>query len=98
MSPLQALAKLREALTTADLSHADAREANQHLDDAANQLGAGQPDPTRVAGPLERLTKLLTRAGQLTQAGAALVTPLRVLATRLGAHGATLWHLVPAIA
>jgi hypothetical protein len=61
--------------------------------DAAMQ--ARQPDKSRVAQLLERLTRLLAAAGSLTAAGAAVIGPLQTLAGWLGALGAPILRLLP---
>jgi hypothetical protein len=54
-----------------------------------------QPDRLRAAASMERLTRTLSAAGALTTAGAALLTPLRELAGRLGPLGAHVLGMLP---
>lgn len=57
-------------------------------------VAAEQPDRPRLAGMLERLTRLLTSTGAFVTAGAALVTPLQALAVWLGTLGAPVLGLL----
>ena len=56
-----------------------------------------EPDRARIAPRLERLTRILLAAGSLASAGSALVGPLGTLAHWLGALGAPILGLLPAL-
>src|SRR6266568_905334 len=71
-------------------AHAEVAE----LDDA---LRSERPDRPRFARALERLTRLLAAAGSLASGGAALLAPLHALAGWLGALGAPILGLLPAL-
>jgi hypothetical protein len=82
-----AAADLRRALPAAALDRRDAGAARAAIDEVEAGLAGPQPDRPRVAGGLERLTRLLSAAGALAGAGATLVEPLRSLAGWLGELG-----------
>src|SRR5690242_2374616 len=73
----QAVRDLRRALAETTLDRRDGVAARRELDEIDAGLGAARPDRHRAAGALERLTWLLSSAGALATAGAALVEPLR---------------------
>lgn len=79
---------LREAVVAAPLGAGRAGLASCEIAEMDAALKSEQPDRSRVASALNRLTKLLSAGGALVQAGAALVAPLRNLAGWLGALGA----------
>lgn len=83
-------AELRRALPPAALD----RRARAAIDEVDAGLAGRQPDRPRVAAGLERLTRLLSAAGVLARAGAALIEPLRGLAGWLGALGAPVLALL----
>ena len=81
----QSLRELRAALAGQPLSPGEATAANAELDEIEEAVQAGpEPDRGRAARALERLTRLLSRAGSLAAAGASVIQPLRALATWLG--------------
>jgi hypothetical protein len=93
----RAVGDLRRAVTAAGLGEgtdADAHAEVAELDDA---LRSEQPDRPRFARALERLTRLLAAAGSLASGGAALLGPLHALAGWLGALGAPILGLLPAL-
>jgi hypothetical protein len=90
----RAVRDLRDALAGAALDDARAAEAGARVAEIDAAVHAPEPDKQRAAGPLKRLVKLLTDAGSLTTAGAALIGPLQTLASWLGAHGAAILGLL----
>jgi paraquat-inducible protein B len=94
----QALDSLRQAVAGAGLDEATAGQARAHLAELDTTARAAQPDRSRFARALERLTRLLAAAGPLATAGAALAGPLQTLALWLGALGGPILHLLPALA
>jgi hypothetical protein len=87
-------ADLRRALPSSALGRRDAGAARVAIDEVEAGLADPKPDRSRVAGGLERLTRLLSATGALVGAGAALVEPLRGLAGWLGALGAPVLALL----
>lgn len=94
----RAVYELRQALTATRLDAAAAAEARARVDEIDAELRAPLPDQGRVAGRLERLTRLLAAAGSLTTAGAALIGPLQTLAGWLGTLGEPILQMLPALA
>ena len=95
----------REALTnvwtgvrSTRLDPATSAAAETELRDIESDLRQPQPDRTRVAPRLERLTRILLAAGSLASAGSALVAPLATLAHWLGTLGAPILNLLPILA
>jgi hypothetical protein len=95
---LQALGELRHAVTAANLARPTAAGARAEVAEMDDALRSGHPDKPRFAGALERLTRLLAAAGSLASGGAALIGPLHALAGWLGAIGAPILALLPALA
>jgi len=93
----QALGILRQAVASAGLDQTTAAQARAHLAELDTTVRAAQPDRSRFARVLERLTRLLAAAGPLATAGAALAGPLHTLAVWLGALGEPILHLLPAL-
>ena len=85
---------LRDALAGAALDDATAAEARARVAEIDAAVHAPEPDKQRAVGPLQRLVKLLTDAGALATAGAALIGPLQTLAGWLGAHGVAILGLL----
>ena len=90
----RAVYDLRDALAGTALDDATAAEARARVAEIDAEVHAPEPDKERAAGPLKRLVKLLTDAGSLAAAGAALIAPLQTLAGWLGAHGAAILSLL----
>lgn len=90
----RAVHQLRDALAGAALDDATAAEARARVAEIDLAVHAPEPDKERAAGPFKRLVKLLTDAGSLATAGAALIGPLQTLAGWLGAHGAAILGLL----
>jgi hypothetical protein len=90
----RAVHQLRDALAGAPLDDATAAEARARVAEIDLAVHAPEPDKERAAGPLKRLVKLLTDAGSLATASAALIGPLQTLAGWLGAHGAAILGLL----
>jgi hypothetical protein len=89
----EALDALRSAVASADLDGRQGREATRQLDEIEVVVGSATPEPERVAGPLEKLTRLLVAAGPI----AAAVGPLQTLAGWLGQLGAGVLRLLPGL-
>jgi len=94
----QALGSLRQAVAAAGLDETAAAQAHAQLAEMDTTLRAAQPDRSRFARVLERLTRLLAATGSLVTSGAALVGPLQALAGWLGALGEPILRLLPALA
>lgn len=93
-----AVQDLRDGLAATALAQAPAAEAGALVDELEADLAEPEPDRFRVAGALERLTRLLTATGSLVTAGAVLVGPLQTLATWLGTLGQPVLGLLPMLA
>jgi hypothetical protein len=78
---------------SAALDDAPSREATRQLDEIDAAVGSARPEPERVAGPLEKLTRLLVAAGPI----AAAVGPLQTLAGWLGQLGSGVLRLLPGL-
>jgi hypothetical protein len=85
---------LRRSVERAGLDGRSAVAARAEVDEIDAGLAAGRPDRSRIAGALERLTRLLSATGALAAAGAALVEPLQALAGWLGELGAPVLQLL----
>jgi hypothetical protein len=90
----EALQALRSTVASVELDGRQSREATRQLDEIEAAVGSATPEPERVAGPLEKLTRLLVAAGPI----AAAVGPLQTLAGWLGQLGAGVLQLLPALA
>lgn len=93
----EAVGALREAVAQADLAPATADSAQARVDEIDAELAAPQPDRSRVASCLERLTSLLGKVGALATAGVALVPPLQTIAGWLGTLGEPILRMLPAL-
>jgi hypothetical protein len=91
----QAVIDLRDGLRATPLEPATRADADTEVAQIERELREPQPDRSRVATSLERLTKLLLTAGSLATAGVSLVQPLQTLASWLGTLGAPILHLLP---
>jgi hypothetical protein len=91
----QAVIDLRTALAEAELEPPAVTQAEAELGALEAELGADRPDPAVVAGPLERLTRLLVAAGPVASAAVPLLPPLKTLAMWLGAAGQPVLRLLP---
>ena len=94
---LQALADLRAGVNATRLDPVASVAVETELRDIEAGLRQPEPDRTRIAPRLERLTRILLAAGSLASAGSALVGPLGTLAHWLGALGAPILGLLPAL-
>jgi hypothetical protein len=90
----RAVRHLRDALAGADLDGATAAQVRAQVAEIDAVVHAPKPDKGRAAGPLKRLVELLADAGSLATSGAALIGPLQILASWLGAHGAAIFSLL----
>lgn len=88
------LTTLREVLGSLDLDDGVVAEAGDLIDEADAELSVPQPQPEQVSRPLERLTEVLTDAGALAAAGAALIEPLQRIGGWLGTSGQALLRLL----
>lgn len=93
----QAFAQLRAGVQGTPLDPATSAAAQTELREVEAGLRQPEPDRKRIAGRLERLTRILLDAGSLTSAASALVAPLRTLAQWLGAAGAPILGLLAAL-
>lgn len=93
----QAVLDLRSALAAVPLDDHTASQARARVDEIDAEVKAAQPDRSKVAGSLERLTRTLVAAGSLTTAGGALLGPLQSLASWLGSLGEPILRLLPAV-
>ena len=93
----RAVRELRDGLATAALNETTAAEANAQDAEIEAVVHAPQPDRSRVARSLERLTRLLVAAGSLSTASAALIGPLQTLAAWLGTLGEPILHMLPVL-
>jgi hypothetical protein len=91
----QAARELQSALATAALDRPTRTQAGAQATEIDAAMRAPQPDKSRIAGLLNRLTGLLADAGALATAGAALIGPLHTLATWLGFLGEPILRLLP---
>jgi hypothetical protein len=82
-----AVVSLRHAVASAPLTAADAAAGTAEVAHIDADIRQQVPDRGKVAGALERLVLLLSRAGALVRAGATLLQPLRTLALWLGDLG-----------
>lgn len=80
MTSQDAVRELRDALADVALDQATAAEARAQVAEIDAAVHAPEPDRHRAAVPLKRLVKLLTGAGALATASAALIGPLQTLA------------------
>jgi hypothetical protein len=94
---LQALAELRAGVQTAQLAPGQAAAVQTELREIETSLRRPEPDRTRVAPRLERLTRILLATGSLASAASALASPISTLAHWLGALGAPILALLPAM-
>ena len=94
----QASLDLRDGLAHTPLDQTQAAQAHARVQEVTTELQSPQPDRSRIARTLQRLTELLLKAGHLATTGAALVGPLRTLGSWLGALGTPLLHLLPVLA
>jgi hypothetical protein len=91
----QAVRDLHAGLSATALDGKTAAEARTQVETIDAELEAPQPDRSRVARSVERLTRLLAAARSLATAGAALMGPLRLLAGWLGTLGEPILRLLP---
>jgi len=88
------LASLRRVLAEHDLDQTVRQQADGLMEEADRELKRPEPEADKIAGPIERLTKLLKDSGVLLAAGAALVDPIRGIASLLGVAGRAILHLI----
>lgn len=94
----QAVLDLRDGLATSPLDEVTAASARARVEEIDADIQAPQPDRSRIARSLERLTRLLVGAGSLVTAGGALLGPLQTLAGWLGTLGKPILALLPLLA
>ncbi len=97
-SARQAVLDLRSGLDTTALDETTAASARTRVDEIDADMKAQQPNRSRIASSLERLTRLLVGAGTLVTAGGALLGPLQTLAGWLGTLGEPILRLLPMLA
>ena len=93
----RAVHDLRDGLTATTLDENAAAEARTQLAEIDTAMRTPEPDRSRIAYVLKRLTRLLVTAGSLSTAGAALIPPLQTLAQWLGTLGEPILHMLPAL-
>jgi hypothetical protein len=91
----RAVRDLRDALAAGHVDDPNASSACGQAADIDVALRQPRPDRSKVAAMVERLVRLLSAAGSLTSASAALIGPLHVLASWLGPLGAYVLNLIP---
>jgi hypothetical protein len=92
----EAARNLLEALEQPGLP--DDAAARRQARDIDTEVRSGEPHKSRVAGLLEGLARMITTGAGWARAGAAIVGPIRILATWLGALGVPILGLLPALA
>jgi hypothetical protein len=70
------------------------QQADGLIEEADRELNRPDPEAGRIAGPIERLTKLLKDSGVMLAAGATLLDPIRSIASLLGVAGRAILHLI----
>ena len=90
----RAVNELREALMTVSLPPNTTAEAQARVEQIDVAMKEPEPDRSRVADSLRRLTQLLASVGSLAVAGTALIGPLQTLATWLGELGQPIMRLL----
>ena len=90
----RAVTELREALMTVSLPPNTTAEAQARVEQIDVAMKEPEPDRSRVADSLRRLTQLLSSVGSLAVAGTALIGPLQTLATWLGELGQPIMRLL----
>jgi hypothetical protein len=70
------------------------QQADGLIEEADRELNRPDPEADRIAGPIERLTKLLKDSGVMLAAGATLLDPIRSIASLLGVAGRAILHLI----
>jgi hypothetical protein len=93
----RAVHDLRAGLTATTLDENTAAEARAQLAEIDTAMRKPEPDRSRIASVLKRLTRLLVTAGSLSTAGAALIPPLQILAHWLGTLGGPILQMLPAL-
>ena len=94
----QAARALRDGVASTPLDQTRATHARAWVQEVDTEMRSRQPDRSRIARSLQRLTELLVKAGRLATAGAALLGPLRTLGCWLGALGEPLLRMLPLLA
>jgi hypothetical protein len=92
----QAAHDLLEALKRTSL-HDDATLRRQ-AQDIDTEMHSAEPEKSRVAVHLDKLTRMIAAAGAWAKAGAAIVGPMRILAQWLGGLGVPILGLLPVLA
>jgi hypothetical protein len=88
------LRTIQGIISAMNLDPAARKAAAGYLADADRELGRSRHDATKVARPIERLTRLLRDIGAIAAGGAALINPLTCIASGLGAAGQAILHLI----
>jgi hypothetical protein len=88
------LAAIKIALASAALPPDVRDQAFSELRAAENEAAKADPDPATIRERIEALTRVLRDSGALISAGAALIDPLRELASGFGSAGATILNLI----
>ena len=93
----RAVRELRDGLRSTTLDASAAAEARAQLAEIDTAMHAPEPDRSRVAPILKRLTQLLVAAGSLSTASTTLIGPLQTLAGWLGTLGEPILHMLPVL-
>jgi len=94
-SARQAVNELRGTLARVALDQPAAAMTRTQIAEIEVAMQSPQPNKSRIAGILERLTRLLVAAGSLTTASTSIIGPLQTLAAWLGHLGVPLLGLLP---
>jgi hypothetical protein len=94
-SARQAVSELRSALAREALDRPTAARTRNQIAEIEAAMRAPQPNKSRIAEIVERLTRLLVTAGSLTTASTAIVSPLQTLAAWLGHLGVSILGMLP---
>jgi hypothetical protein len=86
---------LVEALRRGDL-HNNAVVVNQ-TERIQAEMRSAEPNKSKVAACLDKLVNVISTADAWARAGAAVLRPIRTLATWLGALGGPILGLLPAL-
>jgi hypothetical protein len=86
---LNAVRSLRATLDGLDVPQDVRSRADSALVEIAGELRKPEPDKGAITTRLERFTELLGDVGAFASAGAALIRPIRTIATWLGPIGAS---------
>ena len=90
----RAVRELGSALATVALDRSAAARTRTQIAEIDAAMQTPQPDKSRIADMLKRLTGLLVTAGSLATASTAIIGPLHTLASWLGTLGAPILQML----